>query len=78
VSTIDHYSETPIYVQLADILRRMIEAGELGPNGALPSIPYLRQEHDIAEGTVKKAIRVLKDEGLVITVPGKGTFARRR
>jgi DNA-binding GntR family transcriptional regulator len=63
-----------VYRQLADLLRAMITSGEIPPHGALPSIPYLRQEHGIAEGTVKKAIRVLKDEGLVVSVPGKGTF----
>ena len=35
----------------------------------------MRQEYGLAEGTIKKAVQVLKDEGLVIAVPGKGTFA---
>jgi len=72
---IDHHSAVPVFRQLADILRGMITSGEVPPGKALPSIPYLSQEYGIAEGTVKKAIQVLKDEGLVIGVPGKGTFA---
>ena len=74
MSEIDHHSAVPVFRQLAEILRGMITSGEVPPGKALPSIPYLRQEYGIADGTVKKAMQVLKDEGLVIGVPGKGTF----
>jgi GntR family transcriptional regulator len=78
MTTINHHSAVPVFRQLADILRRMIESGEIPPGGVLPSIPYMRQEYGLAEGTIKKAIQLLKDEGLVITVPGKGTFATEK
>lgn len=78
MTEIDHHSAVPVYRQLAGILRRMITSGEVPPGRALPSIPYLVQQYGIADGTVKKAIKVLKDEGLVIGVPGKGTFATER
>ena len=74
MSEIDHHSAVPVFRQLAEILRGMITSGEVPAGEALPSIPYLSQEYGIADGTVKKAIQVLKDEGLVIGVPGKGTF----
>lgn len=74
MSEIDHHSAVPVFRQLAEILRGMITSGEVPAGKALPSIPYLSQEFGIADGTVKKALQVLKDEGLVIGVPGKGTF----
>jgi GntR family transcriptional regulator len=74
MSEIDHHSAVPVFRQLAEILRGMITSGEVPPGKALPSIPYLSQEYGIADGTVKKAIQLLKDEDLVIGVPGKGTF----
>jgi DNA-binding GntR family transcriptional regulator len=67
---------TPLYVQLADILRDMIEAGELQPGAALPSESYLQEEHGVARGTVRMAIGILRAEGLVVTLAGRGTFVR--
>ena len=68
---------TPLYTQLADILREMITSGELQPRSALPSESYLQQEQGIARGTVRTAIGILRDEGLVVSISGRGTFVRR-
>jgi GntR family transcriptional regulator len=67
---------TPLYTQLADILREMITSGELGPRAPLPSESYLQQEQGVARGTVRTAIGILRDEGLVVTISGRGTFVR--
>ena len=69
---------TPMYIQLADILREMITSGELEPRSPLPSESYLQQEHGIARGTVRMAIGVLRNEGLVVTISGRGTFVTTR
>lgn len=73
---IDRGGPVPPYRQLAGILRDRIESGDLPPGSALPSISKLAAEHGMSEFTVKKAIRVLKDEGLVEGVAGYGTFIR--
>jgi GntR family transcriptional regulator len=75
---IDPHAPEPSYRQLAALLRKRIESGEIGPREALPSITYLVQETGLAVGTVRKAIGVLVDEGLAYTVPGRGTFAAPR
>jgi GntR family transcriptional regulator len=72
--TIDHLGETPVYRQLADILRGRIESGDLEPGRPLPSYVTLMQEHGLARGTVGKAIGLLVDEGLVRIVPGRGAY----
>jgi DNA-binding GntR family transcriptional regulator len=72
--TIDHDAATPVYQQLANILRARISAGELPPGRALPSETSLMQEHGIARETARKAVRVLRDEGLVAVVRGRGAF----
>lgn len=74
--TIDEWSPEPKYLQLAAILRERIRSGDLGPADRLPSEPRLRQEHGIARDTVRAAIKVLRDEGLVVTLPGRGTYVR--
>jgi GntR family transcriptional regulator len=73
---VDHMDPTPLYVQLANVLRRMIESGELEPRAPLPSESYLQQEHGVARGTVRMAVRILRDEGLVVTIGGRGSFVR--
>jgi DNA-binding GntR family transcriptional regulator len=64
--------------QLAALLREQIESGELPPGAQLPSIVRLSQEHGIAVVTVQKALRILKAEGLIESVPGYGTFVASR
>ena len=72
VPRIDHESDVPVYLQLADILRGQIERGELVPRRPVPSKRQLTQEYGIAGGTVDKALAVLRGEKLVKTVRGRG------
>jgi DNA-binding GntR family transcriptional regulator len=72
--TVDPQSATPVYMQVAGILRARIESGQLLPDRPVPSESQLEQEFGIARGTARKAIAVLRDEGLVITVRGRGTY----
>jgi GntR family transcriptional regulator len=65
---------TPLYTQLANILREMIKSGELQPRAPLPSESYLQQEQGVSRGTVRMAVAILRDEGLVVTIGGRGTF----
>lgn len=67
---------TPLYVQLAGILRGMISSGELPPRAPLPSESYLQQEQGVSRGTVRMAVGILREEGLVVTIGGRGTFVR--
>lgn len=68
---IDYDSGVPPYRQLAGFLRRRIESGELA--GRLPGERSMAQEWDVAHGTVRKALGVLRDEGLVETNQGWGS-----
>lgn len=72
--SIDHDSGMPVYLQLAAILRGMIKSGEIGPDRPIPAVKALVQHYGVAQGTAEKAVRVLKDEGIVRTVRGKGVY----
>jgi Bacterial regulatory proteins, gntR family len=74
VAAIDHDSAVPPYRQLAAILRGQIESGELA--GRMPGEKTLMQEYGLALGTVRKAVKLLRDEGLIETVPGWGSYTR--
>lgn len=69
---LDHAAPRPLYLQLADLLRRQIQSGAL--SGRLPSLKTLSQEHGISHITAEKALAVLRDEGLVQAVIGKGFY----
>jgi DNA-binding GntR family transcriptional regulator len=72
--SIDREAETPPFAQLATILRKQIESGELRSGRALPSLTHLMQHYDLSRNTVRRAIGVLTEDGLVRTRPGWGTF----
>jgi DNA-binding GntR family transcriptional regulator len=71
---IDHGAPEYLYLQLAALIREQISAGELRPRTAIPSLTDLAAEHDLAVVTVRKAIKVLVEEGLLVTQPGRGTY----
>ena len=73
---IDLRSAVPAYRQLASILREQIQSGELAADQPVPSETTLIQRYGIARGTVRRAIEVLREEDLVVTVQGRGTFVR--
>jgi GntR family transcriptional regulator len=71
---VDHDAPEPPYLQVAAILRRRIRSGQLPPGARVPSITALMHEFGIARNTARRAIEVLKDEGLVTVRQGWGTF----
>jgi GntR family transcriptional regulator len=71
---LDKTSGTPLYAQLADVLRKQVRDNRLPPNTQLPSERELCERHSISRITVRKALDELLHEGLVYTCVGKGTY----
>jgi len=71
---VNHGAARPAYQQVADDLRSKIQSGEYAPGQRLPSHRDLAETYDVAAGTARKALRVLRDEGLAVMTPGLGTF----
>lgn len=71
---INNSSMVPIYEQLVEQVKNMIVSKELVENDALPSVRGLAKELKISALTVKKAYDILEEEGLTVTVHGKGTY----
>ena len=74
IVTIDHGSREPVYLQLANILTAQIESGELRVGRTIPSEKVLQETYGVGRGTVRSAVMVLRERGLVDTVPQRGTF----
>lgn len=64
--------------RLAGELRAAIISGDLGPGAKLPSERSLAAEHGVARNTVREAVRLLADEGLVTAEHGRGVFVRTK
>jgi DNA-binding GntR family transcriptional regulator len=75
--TVDPEGDEYVYEQLAAILREGIRSGRYPAGRMLPSAKSLSQEHGVSVNSVKRATEILKDEGLVRTVIGRGLFVAR-
>jgi DNA-binding GntR family transcriptional regulator len=73
--TVDPESATPLYAQLANLLRARIASGEI--TSRLPSLKTISQQYEVSHITAEHAVTLLRDEGLVETVIGRGTFVKR-
>jgi DNA-binding GntR family transcriptional regulator len=73
---VQHGTSQPPSRQLAAILRQQIKSGELKSGDRIPSLVTLSQEHGIAVVTVQKSMKILRDENLIETVAGYGSFVK--
>ncbi|MFD8550365.1 GntR family transcriptional regulator [Streptomyces fradiae] len=67
-----------MYQQIADALREQIADGRLAPDAKLPTEAELRTMYDVSRETVRKALGLLVNEGLVVSARPQGHFVRRR
>jgi GntR family transcriptional regulator len=65
----------PRYLQIAEALRRRLAAGPAGRPARLPSEPALASEFRVSRETLREALALLRDEGLIYSRVGLGTFA---
>jgi len=73
---IDRTAYEPVYVQLVNILRRQVASGVLRPGDQLPSEAQLCRRYSVSPMTVRRAINILVDQGVVTAEQGRGTFIR--
>ncbi len=66
------------YIQLATLFRQRIESGTWPVGAQIPIIDELVAECGVARATIRQALGVLEDEGLLARYRAKGTFVLRR
>ncbi|MEG6574662.1 GntR family transcriptional regulator [Caldibacillus debilis] len=71
---INKHDPKPIYLQIANWMREKIYSNEWEVDEKIPSENELMKLLDVSRGTLKKAISVLIEEGLLVQIQGKGTF----
>jgi GntR family transcriptional regulator len=74
---IDPIAPVPPYRQIAQIIRRRIGAGEYRPDMRIPTESEIVEEFEVAGSTARRAVAVLREEGLVYTVANRGSYVSR-
>lgn len=67
----------PVWPQVADELRRRLDAGHYEPGSRFPGTVALAAEFDVSQSTAQKAVVALRQEGRLYTVLGQGSFVSR-
>ena len=71
-------SRIPLYIQVASVMRRRIETEQWRPGTKIPTLVELEREFQVARVTVRQAVDILREEGLLRAQQGRGTFAAEK
>lgn len=67
-------SASPLYAQITDAMRERIVKGHWPIGSRIPTLPALAEEFGVASVTIRQAVQLLKNEGLLQPEQGRGTF----
>jgi GntR family transcriptional regulator len=73
-TTLSQVYSLPLYIQIAEGLLSQIESGELSPGDRLPPERDLSESLGVNRMTLRRALRVLETQGMVVRRHGVGTF----
>lgn len=71
-------SPAPLYVQVASVMRQRIDRGFWSPGDKISTLEALEEEFSVARVTIRQAIDLLRQEGLLDAQQGRGTFVTRK
>ncbi|MCF6466138.1 MocR-like pyridoxine biosynthesis transcription factor PdxR [Clostridium sp. Cult2] len=74
---IDKNLNTPLYIQLYENIRNLIEEDNYKEGDKLPSIRSLAKKLDVNNITVVNAYKLLEQEGYIYSIKGSGTYIRK-
>lgn len=78
MDTLDPNDPRPPFQQVVSVMKAAILTRKYEPGERLPSFGELAKHFGVAPMTVQKAVGVLRDEGLIVTRQGRGSFVRQR
>lgn len=74
---IDRHLPVPVPTQLQGQIEYGVTNGDFSPGSRLPSVRELSAELSMSPVTVSAVYRTLRAQGVIETIPGRGTFVRR-
>ena len=75
---IDYDAPLSPHRQIAAWLRERIESGELQPGAKIPTEQDIVQLTGVARSTARRAVALLREEGRIFTVQGRGSWVTER
>ena len=66
------------YMRVANDIAARIASGELKPGARLRAERDLADYYEVSYGTVRRAMALLRERGLITTIHGRGTFVSQR
>lgn len=76
--SLDRYSSVPLHIQVTNFIRDKIYTHEWEPNRKIPTELELCETLGVSRGCLKRGIKTLVDEGLLVQYRGRGTFVTAR
>ena len=67
-----------VWQRVAADIERRIDSGELPPGSMLRGERAMAEEYGVAIDTVRRAVKDLRERGIVVTLPAKGTYVAPR
>lgn len=74
MTKIDPTGPVPPYRQIAEVIRGRIKSGEYPKGSRIPTESEIVETWEVARTTARRTIALLREEGLVHTVPQRGTY----
>jgi DNA-binding GntR family transcriptional regulator len=71
-----HLTGSRVYTQIADRIRERILTGLYAAGASMPSEAALSAEFRVARNTMRRALRTLEADGLIVTAPSKGRIVK--
>jgi len=71
-------SRVPLYIQVASVMRRRIETNQCVPSQKISTLVELEREFEVARATIRQAIDILRQESLLHSQQGRGTFVAEK
>ena len=78
ISKVYDRSRVPQYIQVASVMRRRIETKQWLPGQKISTLVELEREFAVARVTIRQAIDILSEEGLLRSQQGRGTFVAEK
>ncbi len=78
ISKVYDRSRVPLYIQVASVMRRRIETKQWLPGQKISTLVELEREFAVARVTIRQAIDILSEEGLLRSQQGRGTFVAEK
>ena len=78
MAKLDTGSATPLYIQLAEEIRRGVSTGAMEPGAQIMPEAAMCEAYGVSRITVRKAVNLLVEDKVLFRKQGKGTFVAYR